>query len=77
MRELGVLLERDADGAYLQVSTELLGGRVFLQLVQRIGGYDGYGWADAPVRMAAHRRLREAATSYPITDSAQRLASFG
>jgi 4-hydroxyphenylpyruvate dioxygenase len=58
MRELGVLYDRDEHGAYLQVSTELLGGRVYFQIVRRIGGYDGYGWADAPVRMAAHRRQR-------------------
>jgi 4-hydroxyphenylpyruvate dioxygenase len=58
MRELGVLHDRDEDGGYLQVSTELLDGRVYFQIVQRVGGYDGYGWAEAPVRMAAHRRQR-------------------
>ncbi|MHA6629186.1 bifunctional sugar phosphate isomerase/epimerase/4-hydroxyphenylpyruvate dioxygenase family protein [Pseudonocardia sichuanensis] len=58
MRELGVLCDRDEHGEYLHVSTEVLGGRVFFQLVQRVGAYDGYGTADAPVRMAAHRRLR-------------------
>jgi len=26
--------------------------------VQRIGGYEGYGEVNAPIRMAAHRRLR-------------------
>lgn len=57
-RELGVLHDRDAAGDYLQVCTELLGGRLFLALVQRTGGHDGHGWADAPVRMAAHRRSR-------------------
>lgn len=56
MRELGVLYDRDEHGGYLHVSTEVLGGRVFFQLVQRIGDYDGYGTTDAPVRMAAHRR---------------------
>jgi 4-hydroxyphenylpyruvate dioxygenase len=58
MRELGVLCDRAEHGEYLHVSTEVLGGRVFFQLVQRVGAYDGYGTADAPVRMAAHRRLR-------------------
>ena len=37
--------------------------RLFLLLVQRVDGYDGYGWADAPVRMAAHRRNRLARTA--------------
>jgi 4-hydroxyphenylpyruvate dioxygenase len=57
-RDLGVLHEETPEGAYLQVCTEVLGGRVFLALVQRIGDHDGYGWTDAPVRMAAHRRRR-------------------
>lgn len=57
-RDLGVLHEETAGGAYLQVCTEVLGGRVFLALVQRVGSHDGYGWTDAPVRMAAHRRRR-------------------
>ncbi|WP_433507126.1 TIM barrel protein [Pseudonocardia halophobica] len=57
-RDLGVLHEETAGGAYLQVCTEVLGGRVFLALVQRVGDHDGYGWTDAPVRMAAHRRRR-------------------
>ncbi|WP_224388047.1 sugar phosphate isomerase/epimerase and 4-hydroxyphenylpyruvate domain-containing protein [Pseudonocardia sp. ICBG1293] len=57
-RELGVLHDRDAHGDYLQVCTELLGGHLFLALVQRTGDHDGHGWADAPVRMAAHRRSR-------------------
>ncbi|SHN47031.1 sugar phosphate isomerase/epimerase and 4-hydroxyphenylpyruvate domain-containing protein [Cryptosporangium aurantiacum] len=59
-RDLGVLhtVDHPDGGVYLQVGTELLGGRLFLLLVQRVDGYDGYGWADAPVRMAAHRRNR-------------------
>jgi 4-hydroxyphenylpyruvate dioxygenase len=57
-RDLGVLHEETPEGAYLQVCTEVLGGRVFLALVQRVGDHDGYGWTDAPVRMAAHRRRR-------------------
>ncbi|MBW0114685.1 hypothetical protein I4J48_05380 [Pseudonocardia sp. KRD-169] len=55
-RDLGVLYETTPDGAYLQVCTEVLGGRLILAFVQRVGDYDGYGWTVAPVRMAAHRR---------------------
>ncbi|MFP5021809.1 sugar phosphate isomerase/epimerase and 4-hydroxyphenylpyruvate domain-containing protein [Pseudonocardia phyllosphaerae] len=65
-RELGVLHERDADGDLITVCTELLGGRVFLTLVQRTGCHDGHGWADAPVRMAAHRRSRLAGAREPV-----------
>nr|WP_222131929.1 sugar phosphate isomerase/epimerase and 4-hydroxyphenylpyruvate domain-containing protein [Pseudonocardia sp. C8] len=64
-RELGVLHERTADGNLVQVCTELLGGRLFLTLVQRTGNHDGHGWADAPVRMAAHRRSRLSRTTAP------------
>ncbi|MGY1824582.1 bifunctional sugar phosphate isomerase/epimerase/4-hydroxyphenylpyruvate dioxygenase family protein [Geodermatophilus sp. SYSU D00079] len=61
IREHGLLYEEDAAGGYLHLVTEVLGDRVFFEVVQRLGGYDGYGTADAPVRMAAHRRLRQAA----------------
>jgi 4-hydroxyphenylpyruvate dioxygenase len=58
MRELGVLLDRDEHGEFLHFYTEVLGARVFFEVVQRVGGYAGYGELNAPVRMAAHRRLR-------------------
>jgi 4-hydroxyphenylpyruvate dioxygenase len=61
MRALGVLYDRDADGEFLHFYTEILGGRLFFEVVQRIGAYAGYGEANAPVRMAAHRRQRAAA----------------
>ncbi|MBN9733906.1 MULTISPECIES: sugar phosphate isomerase/epimerase and 4-hydroxyphenylpyruvate domain-containing protein [unclassified Pseudonocardia] len=64
-RDIGVLHEHDSGGDYLQVCTELLGGRLFLALVQRTGTHDGHGWTDAPVRMAAHRRSRLARTAAP------------
>ncbi|HEX5812602.1 MAG TPA: TIM barrel protein [Pseudonocardia sp.] len=58
MRELGVLLDRDRHGEFLHFYTEVLGGRVFFEIVQRVGGYEGYGEVNAPIRMAAHRHLR-------------------
>jgi 4-hydroxyphenylpyruvate dioxygenase len=63
MRALGVLYDRDAHGEFLHFYTQVLGGRVFFEVVQRIGGYAGYGELNAPVRMAAHRRQRTAAGS--------------
>jgi 4-hydroxyphenylpyruvate dioxygenase len=60
MRALGVLYDRDADGEFLHFYTEILGGRLFFEVVQRLGGYAGYGEVNAPVRMAAHRRQRAA-----------------
>ncbi|RJL35767.1 bifunctional sugar phosphate isomerase/epimerase/4-hydroxyphenylpyruvate dioxygenase family protein [Bailinhaonella thermotolerans] len=54
LRELGVLYDRDEDGEFLQLYT-LTHGRVFIEVVQRIGGYQGYGAANAPIRLAAQR----------------------
>lgn len=58
LREHGLFYDEDAHGRYLHLATEVLGSRVFFEVVQRLDGYDGYGTANAPVRMAAHRRLR-------------------
>ncbi|WP_433868681.1 TIM barrel protein [Saccharopolyspora sp. CA-218241] len=58
LRENSVLYDRDDAGALLHVFTRLLGGRVYFELVQRVDGYRGFGVANAPVRMAAHRRHR-------------------
>jgi 4-hydroxyphenylpyruvate dioxygenase len=60
MRELNVLLDRNADGEFLHFYTDVLGSRVFFEVVQRIGNYAGYGEVNSPVRMAAHRRQRTA-----------------
>jgi 4-hydroxyphenylpyruvate dioxygenase len=59
LRENSILYDRDEHGEYLHFYTEMLGSRVFFQVVQRIGGYAGYGATDSiPVRMAAHRQRR-------------------
>jgi 4-hydroxyphenylpyruvate dioxygenase len=63
MRELGVLYDRDERGELLHCYTPVVGGRLFFELVQRIGGYDGYGAANAPVRMAAQRAPEPVATA--------------
>jgi 4-hydroxyphenylpyruvate dioxygenase len=58
LRENSVLYDRDEHGEFLHFYTRMLGSRVFFEVVQRIGGYTGYGAGNAPVRMAAHRRDR-------------------
>lgn len=47
-----LLYDRDADGEFLHFYTETIGA-VFFEFVERRGGYDGYGAANAPVRLAA------------------------
>jgi 4-hydroxyphenylpyruvate dioxygenase len=56
LRELDVLYDRDEHGEFLHLYTPTLGSRLFFELVQRVGGYDGYGAANSPVRMAAQRQ---------------------
>jgi 4-hydroxyphenylpyruvate dioxygenase len=53
----GILYDRDGDGEYLQVYTETFEDRFFFEIVERRGGYHGYGAANAPIRLAAQSRL--------------------
>lgn len=52
LRELNVLYDRDDDGEFLHFYTRATGG-LFLEIVQRAGGYSGYAARDAPIRLAA------------------------
>lgn len=56
-RQLGILYDRDAGGAFRHCYTETV-GRVFFELVQRDDGYRGYGAVNAPVRLAAQHAGR-------------------
>ncbi|MGW1556979.1 bifunctional sugar phosphate isomerase/epimerase/4-hydroxyphenylpyruvate dioxygenase family protein [Streptomyces sp. NPDC002144] len=56
-RELGILYDRDAHGEFRHCYTRTV-GRVFFELVQRDGGYRGYGASNAPVRLAAQHAAR-------------------
>ncbi|AMW14078.1 4-hydroxyphenylpyruvate dioxygenase [Streptomyces qaidamensis] len=55
--DLGILYDRDAHGVFRHCYTRTV-GRVFFELVQRDGGYRGYGAANAPVRLAAQHAVR-------------------
>jgi 4-hydroxyphenylpyruvate dioxygenase len=55
MRDLGVLHDSSGTGAFLHLFTPLVGRRLFFEVVQRLGDYDGYGAVSAPVRTAAQR----------------------
>ncbi|MVU80651.1 TIM barrel protein [Nocardia sp. ET3-3] len=58
MAALGIMYDRDDHGEFYHLYTELLGSRVFFEIVQRVGGYRGFGAVNAPVRMSAHRARR-------------------
>lgn len=52
MAQLGLLHDRDATGDFTHFYTATV-GNVFFEVVQRRGGYDGYGAPNAGVRLAA------------------------
>ena len=51
LQDLNLLYDRDADGEFLHFYTATVGS-VFFEMVERRGGYDGYGAPNAPVRHA-------------------------
>ncbi len=53
MARLNILYDRQGDGEFFQLYTRPFEGRFFFELVERRGGYDQYGAANAPIRMAA------------------------
>jgi 4-hydroxyphenylpyruvate dioxygenase len=57
LRSHEVLYDRDPrSGEFFHVYTQTFHDRFFFEVVQRVGGYDQYGAANAPVRMAAQAR---------------------
>ena len=59
MRTLGVLYDRVGDGVFLHIYTRNFLKRFFFEIVQR-NGYDLFGAANTPVRLAAQDNLDEA-----------------
>lgn len=57
LRAHSILYDRDGEGEYFQVYTRSFEQRFFFEIVERRGGYAGYGAANAPVRLAAQARL--------------------
>ena len=53
MRGLGVLYDAGERGELLHFYTAMAGSSLFFEVLERRGGYDGYGAANSPVRMAA------------------------
>jgi 4-hydroxyphenylpyruvate dioxygenase len=51
LQELNLLFDRDADGEFLHFYTATVGSE-FFEMVERRGGYAGYGAPNAPVRHA-------------------------
>ena len=60
LRDLSVMYDRDESGEFLHFYTPPI-GTVFLEVVERRHGYDGYGALNAPVRLAAQYQQRRQA----------------
>jgi 4-hydroxyphenylpyruvate dioxygenase len=58
LRKHNVLYVRDDAGEFLHAYTDPFDDRFFPEIVQRIGGYQQYGAANASVRMAAQAKRR-------------------
>lgn len=61
-----LLYDRDAaGGVFRHVYTQAFRERFFFEVVERAGGYSGFGAANAAVRMAAQRRTMQRASELP------------
>ena len=56
MRAANILYDRDETGALFQCYSGSMFGGLFFEIVQRSGGYKGYGAPNAPFRIAAQKR---------------------
>lgn len=57
LRAASILYDRDDGGEYFQIYSRIFGEGFFFEIVERRGGYAGYGAMNAPFRIAAQRRL--------------------
>ena len=56
LRAGNILYDRDDTGEFFQIYSQTYGDGFFFEIVERRGGYDGYGAANAPFRIAAQKR---------------------
>ncbi len=56
LRAAHILYDRDDRGEFLQLYSQTYGEGFFFEIVERRGGYRGYGAANAPFRIAAQKR---------------------
>lgn len=52
-----ILYDEDAHGTFFQLYSQPYAGGMFFEIVERRGGYRGYGAPNAPFRIAAQKRL--------------------
>jgi 4-hydroxyphenylpyruvate dioxygenase len=64
LRDLGVLYDAAGSAELLHFFTQTVGGRLFFEVVERRGAYDGYGAVNSPVRLSAQQH--QAAGARPV-----------
>ncbi|EEB86421.1 bifunctional sugar phosphate isomerase/epimerase/4-hydroxyphenylpyruvate dioxygenase family protein [Roseobacter sp. GAI101] len=57
LKAANILYDEDAQGAFFQFYSQPYAGGMFFEIVERRGGYKGYGAPNAPFRIAAQKRL--------------------
>ncbi len=60
MKKLNILYDRDDQGEFFQVYSQAIPGGLFVEVLERRDGYGGYGAPNAPMRIAAQKRLARA-----------------
>ena len=65
LEALSILYDEDGAGAFYQFYSRPFAGGLFFEVVQRTGGYDGYGGPNAPFRIAAQKRIAAMEDSAP------------
>lgn len=61
LRAHNILYDRDESGEFFQAYSHTMGEGFFFEIVERRGGYRGYGAPNAPFRIAAQKRALSAA----------------
>ncbi|KFI24671.1 3-keto-5-aminohexanoate cleavage protein [Haematobacter missouriensis] len=56
LRRLNIMYDEDGMGSFFQFYSTGQAGELFFEIVQRQGGYEGYGAPNAPFRIAAQKR---------------------
>ena len=56
LRRSNILYDRDEGGEFFQLYSQNYGEGFFFEIVERRGGYRGYGGPNAPFRIAAQKR---------------------
>ncbi|WP_226574671.1 bifunctional sugar phosphate isomerase/epimerase/4-hydroxyphenylpyruvate dioxygenase family protein [Acuticoccus sediminis] len=57
LRAANILFDADERGQFFQLYSRTYGDGMFFEILERRGGYQGYGAANAPHRIAAQKRL--------------------